>query len=136
MYELDVGRTHGSNLYKMLEKTAVGIGTCVLLVTIFASWSPPGLRPVTSFSVGWEHIAAFGIMGGCWGFAFPRRTFQLVLVLMLAAIILEAGQIIVPGRHARLIDVATKIAGGGAGAIVAHLIRTLTQGMPRVLFGK
>lgn len=128
MHELDVLPPPGSYLFKMLEKVAVGLGTCFLLVTIFASWSPPGLRPVTSFSVGWEHIAAFGILGGCWGFAFPRRTFQLMLLLVMTAIILEVGQIVVPGRHARLIDVATKIVGAGVGTLIALLIRTIAQG--------
>jgi hypothetical protein len=111
-----------SYLYGILEKVAVGMGVCVLLITIFASWSTIGLRPTTSFSVGSEHIVAFGILGGCWGFAFPRRALQLLLILTLTAIVLEAGQIFVPGRHARLIDVATKIAGGGAGILAGILI--------------
>lgn len=122
---------HQSRVYGVLEKIAVGVGTCVLLITIFASWSPPGLRPVTSFSVGWEHIAAFGILGGCWGFAFPRRALQLLLILALAAVVLEAGQIFVPGRHARLIDVVTKIAGGGAGILIAQVVRGLVPGRAR-----
>lgn len=110
---------------------AVGIGVCVLLVTIFASWSSIGLRPTTSFNVGSEHIVAFGLLGGCWGFAFPRRALRLLLILALTAIVLEAGQILVPGRHARLIDVATKIAGGSAGvlagALIAQAVRRITQ---------
>ena len=122
--------THQSRIYGLLEKLAVGAGTCVLLITIFASWSPPDLRPVTSFSTGWEHlehIAAFGILGGCWGFAFPRRALQLLLALVLIAIVLEVGQFFVPGRHARLIDVATKMAGGGAGILIAQVIRRLAS---------
>lgn len=111
----------------MLENTAVALGTGVLLITIFASWSPANLRPTTDFGVGWEHIAAFGILGGCWGFAFPRRAFQLLLMLTLTAIVLEAGQFVVPGRHARLIDVATKIAGGAAGILMAYSIHKLTS---------
>lgn len=111
----------------MLEKTAIAAGICILLVTIFASWSPADLRPTTNFGVGLEHVGAFGLLGGCWGFAFPRRALQLLLVLVLIAVVLEAGQIIVPGRHARLIDVATKIAGGGAGVLIAQAISKLAQ---------
>jgi hypothetical protein len=110
-----------------LERLAIGAGLCVLLITGFATWSPPDLRPVTTFGVGWEHGVAFGLLGGCWGFAFPRRAIQVTLVLVLAAIILEVGQNFVPGRHARVIDAATKIAGGCAGIVLAQFVRRLAS---------
>lgn len=125
MHESHILPARQDCLHKAVEKIAIGMGTCILLITVFASWSPPGLRPVTTFSVGWEHIAAFGLLGTCWGYAFPRRAAQLMLLLILAAIVLEIGQFFVPGRHARLIDAATKIAGGGGGILIAHLVRRL-----------
>ena len=122
---LNLSPIRQGRLPRIVEGAAIGAGILVLLATVYASWSPPGLRPVTNFSVGWEHIAAFGLIGASWGFAFPRRALQVVLVIVVIALILEAGQMVVPGRHARLIDVATKIAGGGAGVILGHLVRRM-----------
>jgi VanZ family protein len=111
----------------MIQRIAAVAGVIALLITIFATLSPIELRPTTDLGVGGEHILAFAAIALCFGVAFPKRIGTVVLVMLALAICLEFGQVLVPGRHARVIDVVTRLFGSGVGLAIAWAISRRTS---------
>jgi VanZ family protein len=71
-----------------------------------------------------EHVIAYlgtaALLGACYRTPANRRA--LLLILLAAPVVLETAQLLFPGRHAQLIDVAAGIAGTGIGLIVAAVV--------------
>lgn len=101
---------------------AVVAGVLCLAFVAFATLSPIELRPTTELGLGWEHLIAFAVIATFLTFASPKHVWQILVVVVLAAILLEVGQLYVPGRHARWIDGATKIFGSLIGAAAGWFI--------------
>jgi hypothetical protein len=123
MKGLDSYSINISHRYGMLEKTATAASVCVVPTAILSSFA----SRLASYN---EILCGLGRRSRIWftrmmlGVCVSTRAVQLLLALMLIEAALGTRQIIVPDRHARLIDVATKIAGGSAGA---QAIRRLAQ---------
>ena len=95
-----------------------------LLVTIaFVSLSPATMRPESGLSISLEHIGLFAFMtfvfvlGHAW-----RMAYCLTFLIVLNGLI-EWAQMLVPGRHARLSDFATKSIGIFVGLALGYLAR-------------
>jgi hypothetical protein len=103
------------------EDTLALFAWASLAFVAFVTLSPIGLRPVV-LQPGYEHFLAFAIIGLLFGIAYPRHWLLIGLAVIGSAVALEFLQLIAPGRHARLLDLMQKIAGGFIGLTVATLI--------------
>ncbi len=101
---------------------AVVAGVSSLAFVAFATLSPIELRPTTELGLGWEHLIAFAVIAAFLTFASPKRIWQILVLVILVAILLEVAQLYVPGRHARWIDGATKIFGSLIGVTAGWFI--------------
>ena len=95
----------------------------VLAFIAFASLSPLDLRPQltkteSALVVMIEHVGAFGVLGILFFVSYPDRPRVVCLVVFGSAIALELAEILLPDRHARLVDALEKIVGGGAGILL------------------
>jgi VanZ family protein len=102
-----------------------GVAWACLGFIIFATLSPNHLRPVLTQSepvlvVLAERFGAFALLGCLFVLSYPNRVLFVCAVVFGAAIALEFAQIFIPDRDARLIDVAEKLAGGGAGLLAGQ----------------
>jgi VanZ family protein len=84
------------------------------------------MRPETGH-VFLERFLAFAALGTTFGVGYPRRMPFAVAATVLAAIGLETAQLLIPGRHARVIDAGEKIAGGVAGLAMAAVFLALSS---------
>jgi VanZ family protein len=65
---------------------------------------PATYRPVTAVSHNFEHLAIFLALGMAFGLGYPQRSRALAFALPLFCLAIEAVQLGIPGRHARLPD--------------------------------
>lgn len=91
-----------------------------LLVVAAVTLLPQEFRPHL-FSQRVEHLLAFSALGLLFGLAYPRRLLLVAVIVLGSAVLLEALQLVAPGRHANPIDLAAKLVGGTAGLAVAAL---------------
>ena len=101
-----------------------------LAITLL-SLVPPALRPSTAVSHQTEHLLIFALTGVAIGFGFRWRRLAQFAALALFAVAIETAQLFVPGRHARLSDLAVNILGAAIGIGVAHLARRINSPGPR-----
>ena len=104
---------------KILSITAWAI----LAFIAFASLSSLDLRPQltkteSALVVMIEHVGAFGVLGILFFVSYPDRPRVVCLVVFGSAIAFELAEILLPDRHARLVDALEKIVGGGAGILL------------------
>lgn len=97
-----------------------------LAVIVFSTLSPIEARPHLA-SQGLEHVLAFAVLAGLFCLAYPRRMPLVAALIVAAAVLLELSQLLLPDRHARLLDLARKGAGGLAGAAAAFLVHRLLR---------
>ena len=101
-----------------------------IAVLVLLTIAPPSARPDSGVPHHLEHFASFFIAGALWYMGYPRR---LVLCLTLAPLFaggLELLQMLVPGRHARLVDFAVDTLGAWTGSVAAvALVCVLAQGL-------
>jgi VanZ family protein len=114
----------------MINRLAA-VSAWILLGTIaFVTLCPIDLRPATGHVVP-ERVLAFTALGAAFGLGYPRRLPFAIAVTLAAAIGLEAGQLLIPGRHARLIDAGEKLAGGLLGGAIAVMCSELAARFQR-----
>lgn len=99
-----------------------GAAWALLLAVLVMTLGPIGLRPVSGHSAGLERFAAFALIGGLFGLAYPRRWLIVLMLVIGSAAALEILQELAPGRHGRLIDFAMKAGGGLCGIVAAAFI--------------
>ena len=95
----------------------------VLAIAVF-TLVPIGLRPTTgasALSVQLERLAAFAVVGACFGLGYPKHRFAIVLLVIGIVGILEVAQSFVPSRHAGLLDGLVKAAGALFGLAAAMI---------------
>jgi len=76
---------------------------------------PPSWRPVSPVPHNVEHFVIFLLMASAFALAYRRHAYALGAVLIAFAGALEALQIVIPGRHARLSDLLVNALGICAG---------------------
>lgn len=106
--------------------TRIMAWTCLGYIA-FVTVGPIWVRPETGVSPQLERLVAFAVVGTLFAAAYPRHIVLASLVVIGAAILLEAFQLLEPSRHGRLFDVSVKIVGGAmgltAGWIFARVMR-------------
>lgn len=101
----------------------------LLAAVAFVTLAPIGLRPTTGYSPTIERIVAFGAVGFLFALAYPRQLWLIVVLVLGAAIALEALQLVSVSRHGRVFDLVVKLAGGSlgiaAGVVVERVWRRI-----------
>jgi hypothetical protein len=103
---------------RAIQIAARVLAVACLAAVAFVTLSPIGMRPVVA-GLQTEHLAAFFAIGAMFGVGFPRHLIAAAIVVIAAAVGLEAMQNLVPGRHGRIVDMDVKIAGAVIGFICA-----------------
>jgi hypothetical protein len=98
------------------------VAWALLLGIVFSTLSPIWLRPESGLPANDERFAAFLVLSFAFTLAYPHRLLRVVLIVAASAIILEALQLVIPTRDARLHDLFVKLAGGGLGAGLGVLV--------------
>ena len=104
----------------MIRRLAIVVGWMAVLTIVFATLSPIGLRPKTGHP-DLERFGAFFLAGACFAIGYPRFRRWASLAIVVGAAMLEAGQLLVPGRDAHVHDAIVKIIGGIVGLTLAAL---------------
>ncbi|HLJ00743.1 MAG TPA: VanZ family protein [Bradyrhizobium sp.] len=104
----------------MIQRISIVIGWLVLAFIAFATLSPITARPSVA-SPHLEHFAAFALMGLAFALAYPNRILLVVILVLGAALGLEALQLLTPDRHGRAADAFIKALGGISGICVGQL---------------
>lgn len=99
----------------------------LLAAIAFMTLAPIGFRPATGIPTQLERFAAFAVIGLAFGIAYPRKLWFVALVVLGAAVSLEAMQLLAMGRHAGVRDVIAKLAGGTGGIMASWVISTLRR---------
>jgi VanZ family protein len=98
-----------------------------LLLAAVAAFTlvPPAWRPLSRFPHNVEHIAVFLLLGIVFARAYPERPYIFATTAVVVVGILEALQLVVPGRHATLKDFVINAAALCTGIAIATLIKRL-----------
>ena len=104
-----------------------------IAVLVLLTIAPPSARPDSGVPHHLEHFASFFIAGALWFMGYPRRLLLCVALAVPFAGGLELLQILVPGRHARLIDFAVDALGAWSGSVAAFaFVGVLALGVSRI----
>jgi VanZ family protein len=85
---------------------------------VFATWGPQSLRPHLG-DPQVERFGAYFVTTIAFVFAYPRRPWTIAAAAVAVAVLLELGQLAIPGRDAGVPDAIAKALGGLAGDAVA-----------------
>jgi hypothetical protein len=110
----------------MLRKVVLFIAWATLLLIVFATLSPIGLRPHLA-SVSIERFGAFAIVGLLFGLAHPARLGLVLACVGGAAVGLEVLQHLTPDRHGEVLDAMVKLAGSVAGVGTALVLNRVLK---------
>jgi VanZ family protein len=91
-------------------------------VILLWTWGPVRLRPQFGHPQ-LERFSAFFALGLAMALVYPERRRWVAAGVVVAAVLLEVGQMLFPGRDAGLRDVLAKMAGGVLGVLLASAYR-------------
>jgi VanZ family protein len=111
----------------MLQKFVTIVAWAAIALVAYVTVSPIEQRPTLPAPAGFEHVAAFAIIGALFCLAYPRQTVLVCFIVIGSAILLELAQLLTPDRHGRLRDAVEKMAGGIAGIVVARCLLYFDQ---------
>jgi VanZ family protein len=96
-----------------------------LIAIVLATLAPLAFRPHVSAvsSASLERFAAYFTLALLFAWAYPKRLLPVLLLVIGSAIGLEALQLLIPDRHARLIDFAVKGLGASSGFVIGAVTR-------------
>jgi VanZ family protein len=104
-------------------KTVLRVVAWLLLAgLIFATLAPINMRPNSPLPTGAERAFALLLVGLVFAIAYPRRIALVAALVLGSTVLLELLQLMSPSRHGRLIDVAVKLIGAGAGLALGWLL--------------
>jgi hypothetical protein len=92
---------------------------------VVVTLGPIDMRPVSPLPVQVERASAVAFIGLVFALAYPRHIVLVTILVLGSACLLEALQLIDPGRHGRLSDMLAKVAGGTVGLLCGHLVNLL-----------
>ena len=113
----------------MIQRISLAVGWLTLIFIIFATLSPAGVRPSIS-GPHLEHFAAYALMGLAFALAYPNRILLVVVIVVGAALGLEALQLLTPDRHGRAADAFVKALGGISGICIGQMLSFLFRLKP------
>jgi hypothetical protein len=96
----------------LAQIVAWGLAAAIVVMTL----GPVGLRPQFGHP-SMERFAAYLALGATFSLAYPRHRAWVALAVVSAAFGLELGQLLVPGRDARVLDAMAKAFGAVSGVL-------------------
>jgi VanZ family protein len=100
----------------MLQTFARIAAWSLALAILVMTLGPVGLRPQFGHP-SMERFAAYLALGGAFSLGYPRHRAWVCLGVVCTAMGLEMGQLLVPGRDARVGDALVKVFGAVTGVI-------------------
>jgi VanZ family protein len=97
----------------MMKRVALLAAWILAVIVVVFTLGPVSDRPQFGHPQG-ERFSAFFALGLCWAAAYPRRPWRVLGGLVVAAILLEAAQALVPHRDPGVPDAVAKIVGAAA----------------------
>ena len=113
----------------MIHRLSAVAGWLALGFVVFATLSPLGARPSLA-TPHLEHFAAFALIGVAFAMAYPNRVLLVFVIVVGAALGLEALQLVTPDRHGRAADALVKALGGISGICVGQMASFLLRLKP------
>lgn len=110
----------------MITSLARPTAWLLLAAILFVTVSPAEMRPVTAEPADFERFGAFAALGFAFSIGYPRHRLLVVCLVVGAAFLFEAAQLLAPGRHAHLEDAIAKAVGGMGGIIAGAIINRLS----------
>ena len=87
-----------------MQRAFEGAGWLLIFITVALSVVPPSYRPTTAASHNFEHAAIYLLTGAAFGAAYRNRVVVVMVGLLAFSGLIEIVQLLVPGRHARMLD--------------------------------
>ena len=113
----------------MLERLFAAAAWLTLAFIAYTTLSPIGLRPaVTNPEI--ERFGAYAVAGFLFVMAYPRRKIFAFAIVIGAAIVLEALQLVTPDRHGQFANLVVKVFGGVTGLASAGFISYAARSEP------
>ena len=113
----------------MIHRLSVVAGWLVLGFVVVVTLSPVTARPSLA-SPYLEHFAAFALIGFAFALAYPNRVLLVFIIVVGAALGLEALQLLTLDRHGRAVDALVKALGGISGICVGQMASFLLRLKP------
>jgi hypothetical protein len=113
----------------MIQRLSVITGWLALGFVVFATLSPIDVRPSLA-TPHLEHFAAFALIGFAFALAYPNRILLVFVIVVGAALGLEALQLLTLDRHGRAADALVKALGGISGICVGQMASFLLRLKP------
>jgi VanZ family protein len=110
-----------------MRRLGAAIGWFLTFVIVVLSVVPPSERPTTGTPSNFEHFAIYLLTGVAFGIGHWNRPWIVALGLIAFSGSIEAVQLWIPGRHARLSDFVIDSAAACAGVGVAMIAQKLIQ---------
>jgi VanZ family protein len=111
----------------LIVRTARVFAWVLLATAVVLSVVPPEMRPATGLPHGIEHFAMFFSIGIAMALGYPRRELILCGGLTAFTAALEISQLLVPGRHARLVDFVVDAAAALVGVMIIAVLGRRTR---------
>ncbi|MEA1834268.1 VanZ family protein [Methylobacterium durans] len=102
-----------------MSAVARALSWLMLAALVVVTVAPIGYRPVSAAPISVERCGAFALLGFLFAFGYPRWRWQVFVLTLAAAGLLEILQMLQPTRHGRVADFAVKAAGCGLGGLAA-----------------
>ncbi len=101
----------------MHRRAAILVAWSLAAFIVFATLGPQSERPHLG-PAQFERFGAYFVTSAAFVIAYPRRPLLIAICVVLAAVLLELGQLLVPGRDAGAPDAMAKALGGLCGAAI------------------
>jgi VanZ family protein len=102
-----------ANVQTLARLLAWSLAAAIVVMTL----GPVGLRPQFGHA-SLERFAAYMALGGVFSIGYPRHRIWVALAVVFTALGLEIGQLLVPGRDARVSDALVKTIGAVCGVFL------------------
>ena len=96
-------------------------------IAVFLTLAPPAFRPATGLQRQLEHFLAFFLLGLLFGTGYRHNRFAMACLGVMITALLEALQLLVPGRHAYFSDFAANTVGTCVGFFVSASLEWARQ---------
>ena len=118
----------------MIAKISRALAWAFAAAIVALSVVPPSLRPVTDLPHDVEHFGAFVLCGFAFGLGYRTATLVEGAALVAFAGAIEMVQLVVPGRHARLIDFAVDAIAIYVGLLIGRAVSKIVAERQREQF--